>query len=124
MRPEGRDRAYLWDMLDAARAICVFVEGKIFRDYETDRMLRGAVERHLEIVGEAARRVSQSFRDAHPEIPWGPIIAQRNVLAHEYGEIRHERVWSVVAERIPVLIRQLEALGISSDQRPETGCSG
>lgn len=110
MRPEQADHAYLWDMLDAARAILTFVEGKQFHDYENDRMFRGAVERHVEIIGEAAGKVSQDLQDAHPEIPWRPIIAQRHVLAHEYGEIEHALLWRVATERIPELIGMLEPL--------------
>jgi uncharacterized protein with HEPN domain len=104
-------------MLDAARAIAGFVRGKQFADYLADRMLRGAVERHLEIMGEAAKRVSETLREAHPEIAWGWLMALRNVLAHEYGEIRHERIWSVCIERLPGLIRRLEALGIDDNSR-------
>ena len=70
MQPESKDAAHLWDMLDAARAIQEFVVSRSFEDYGSDRMLRGAVERHLEILGEAANRVSQGYRAAHPEIPW------------------------------------------------------
>jgi uncharacterized protein with HEPN domain len=114
MRPDARDVGYLWDMLDAALAISDFVRGKSFRDYQGDRLLRGAVERHLEIIGEAARRVSPAFCEAHQEIPWKLIIGQRNILAHEYGEIRHDRIWNVCIERIPALIRTLESLGIAT----------
>ncbi len=110
MRPEEADYAYLWDMLDAARAVRQFVIGKTFKNYSEDRMLRGAVERHVEIIGEAANRVSQAFQDEHPEIPWRGIINQRHVLAHEYGEIKHELLWKVTADHIPELITRLEKL--------------
>lgn len=110
MQPESKDAAYLWDMLDAARAIHKFVVSRSFEDYGSDRMLRGAVERHLEIIGEAANRVSRGFRSAHPEIPWQRIIAQRNVLTHEYGEIDDALIWRVVTARIPELISQLERI--------------
>jgi len=110
MRPEEADNAYLWDMLDAARAIEQFTAGKTVSDYTSDRMLRGAVERHLEIIGEAANKVSNSFRDAHPDVPWRRIINQRHVLAHEYGEIKHELIWNVVTDHIPELIGQMEKL--------------
>ena len=73
-------------------------------------MLRGAVERHIEIIGEAANRVSRGFRAAHPEIPWRQIIAQRNVLTHEYGDIDDALIWRVVTTRIPELMSQLERL--------------
>src|SRR5271157_780234 len=94
------DAALLWDMLDAAKAIQDFVTGKTFHHYLTERMLRGAVERHLEIIGEAAKGVSKPFQKAHPEIPWHRIIAQRHVLAHEYGEIKLELIWRVATLRI------------------------
>jgi len=110
MRPESSDISYLWDMLDASMAIRQFLVGKTFNDYNTDRLLRGAVERHIEIIGEAARNVCSDFRAKHPEIPWIKIIAQRHVLAHEYGEILTERIWRVASERIPELIKLLEPL--------------
>jgi len=104
------DPAFLWDMLDAAKAIRSFVTGKTFYNYLNDRMLRGAVERQLEIIGEAAKGVSKNFQKAHPDIPWHRIIAQRHVLAHEYGEIKQELVWRVATLRIPELIEILEPL--------------
>ena len=110
MRAESRDAAYLWDMLDAARTIQEFVAGVRFDQYTRDRKLQLAVERALEIMGEAARRVSQEFKTAHPEIPWQGIIAQRNVLAHDYGEIKQDRIWRVASSHIPNLIVQLEPL--------------
>jgi uncharacterized protein with HEPN domain len=110
MQPEKADVAYLWDMWDAAQAIQEFVSGKTFHHYQHDRMLRGAIERHLEIIGEAANRVSLDCRVNHPEIPWRRIISQRHVIAHEYGEIKHELIWKVATVNIPELIAQLESL--------------
>ena len=97
------DKAYLWDMLDAASAVEEFVAGKTWEEYQSNRMMRSAVERHVEIIGEAARRVSDATRQAHPEIPWRAIVGQRNVLAHDYGEILHEAIWAVAKRRIPEL---------------------
>lgn len=108
MQPEQRDAAYLWDMLDAAQMVEQLSEGLNFAQYSNDRRTQLAVERSLEIIGEAAGKVSTSFRNAHPEIPWRQIIGQRNVLIHEYGEIKQERVWKVVRENIPILIKQLK----------------
>jgi len=68
MPPEERDAAYLWDMLDAARAVREFVSSRTYDDYQKDRMLRGAVERHIEIIGEAANHVSDDFQKVHPDI--------------------------------------------------------
>jgi len=110
MQSESKDAAYLWDMLDAARAVRNFVTSRSLEDYASDRMLRGAVERHIEIIGEAANRVSRGFQAAHAEIPWRQIIAQRNVLTHEYGEVDDGLIWRVATLRIPELINQLERL--------------
>lgn len=69
MRPEDRDAAYLWDMLDAARTVLRITAGVGSDRYLQDRTLQLAVERAIEIIGEAAGRVSETFRRAHPEIP-------------------------------------------------------
>jgi uncharacterized protein with HEPN domain len=104
------DRGYLWDMLTAAQAAVSFVQGRTLADYEADLLLRSAVERQIEIIGEAARKVSPEFQSAHPEILWRPIQAQRHVLAHDYGEIKHERIWRLVEIHVPQLIRLLQPL--------------
>src|SRR3989338_11662604 len=104
MRPEERDAAYLWDMLDAAKTVRSFVKDIPFHQYERDRKLQFAVERAIEIIGEAARNVSEEFQRKHPEIPWRGIIGQRHMLANEYGEIMQERLWTVASKRIPELI--------------------
>jgi uncharacterized protein with HEPN domain len=110
MLPESRDAAYLWDMLQASRKAVRSVEGLSFPDYQRDEDLRLTVERRMEIIGEAARRISQSFREAHPEVPWRGLVGLRNVMAHEYDEIDHERVWKVVKDQLPGLVRTLETL--------------
>ena len=120
-RNESRDPAYLWDMLDAASAISTFVAGRTFYDFQTDRMLRNAVERNMEIIGEAANHISENFQKAHPEIPWRNIIGQRNILIHEYGEVKNERIWVVAKERIPELVALLRPLlpqSVMKDDKP------
>ena len=109
MRPEERDPAHLWDMLESARAVLRFTKGVSAEHFATDRLLQRAVEREIEIIGEAASRISEALRAAHPEIPWRTIVGQRNVLIHDYGDVDHERVWLVVTEHLPRLIAGLEA---------------
>jgi uncharacterized protein with HEPN domain len=108
MKPDQRDAAYLWDMLDAARTAVQLSSEQDFDQYANDRRTQLAVERSLEIIGEAAGRVSDLFRNAHPEIPWRRIIGQRNVLIHEYGEIKQERIFKTVTENVPQLIDLLK----------------
>ncbi len=73
-------------------------------------MRRAAVERNLEIIGEAARRVSDGFKREHPEIPWQQIVSHRNVLIHEYGDIDYVKIWKVVSIGVPRLIEQIRPL--------------
>jgi len=110
MPPEKKDPAYLWDILDAAKAVQAFTNQMTFEQYLTDRKLQMAVERALEIIGIAAKHVSEGFQADHAEIPWKKMIGLRNVLAHQYGEIRQERIWAVVATNVPELIRRIEPL--------------
>ena len=97
MRPEERDAAYIWDMLDAAKGVLELVKGMTCEEYLSSRRTQLAVEREVELIGEAARKVSRRFKAAHGEIPWKKIIAQRHVLAHEYGDIRQDRMWALAA---------------------------
>jgi len=115
MLPEERDAALLWDMLTYAREIVDTAGAINFERYMQDKTLRLATERRLEIIGEAARGVTRAFQEAHPEIPWRKIIAQRHVLAHEYGEIRQETIFRVVTDHIPHLVEQLVRFVPSAD---------
>ena len=111
MPPDPKDMARLWDMLDAAKSATEFIHELHYEDFLRDRKTRNAVERNLEILGEAARRVSPDLRQSLPQIPWKSIIGLRNVLAHEYGEIRHEVLWIVVREKLGPLIQEIIDLG-------------
>ena len=107
---EDRDPAYLWDMLEAAQTLRELIVGLSAAAYLADRKTQLAVERAIEILGEAARRVSPILQQAHTEIPWAGIIAQRNVIAHEYGEIKQERLWVVATVHVEDLIPKLRLL--------------
>lgn len=104
------DPALLWDMLDAALAVQEFVRGNSFDDYMASSLLQAAVERKIEIIGEAARHVSKETIEMHPEIEWRGIRAQRHVLAHEYGDIKQDRVWRVATVYVPDLISKLQVI--------------
>lgn len=109
-RDPARDPAYLLDMLEAARALESFVRGRTYEEFCSDLLLRSAVERQIEIIGEAARHVSDETRATRPDIPWRAIIAQRHRLAHEYGLIREETIWRVATFHAPQLARSLVAM--------------
>ncbi len=110
MQPEERDAAYLWDMLQAAREVREMLADRELEAFLEERVLLRAIERGVEIIGESARRVSPSYMDAHPEIPWRQIIGQRNILAHEYGQIDHRLLYRTAMDDIPRLIETIERL--------------
>jgi len=110
MLPDARDGGYLLDMLHHARGVDRAVQDRTLDEYTAEEDLRLAVERRIEIIGEAAGCVSREFKKAYPEIPWRKIVAQRNVLAHEYGEIQDDIMWRVATVSIPELIALLEPL--------------
>ena len=73
-------------------------------------MLQSAVERQLEILGEAGGRISEEFRQAHPAIDWRTIVGLRNILIHRYDQIQQDILWNIVATELVNLLAQLEPL--------------
>jgi uncharacterized protein with HEPN domain len=104
MLPEEKDAALLWDMHKAASEIVGFVKGVNYERFQSDKMLRYAVERQILVIGEAAKNVSATFKKNSPQIPWTAIVGQRNILAHEYGDILVERIWRVATVFVPELM--------------------
>jgi uncharacterized protein with HEPN domain len=109
--PHKRDDiVILADMLAFAREVVEFVDGKSWEEYESDIKLRRAVERSVELIGEAARRISREFEENHPDIPWNKIIVQRHRLAHEYDVLDDGIIWSVAIKYVPELITQIKPI--------------
>ena len=104
------DIVFLADILDSARLVQEFTVGVSREELVRDVMRRSAVERHLEIIGEAVKNVSEEFRAEHPEIPWKEMAGMRDRLIHGYREVSLDIVWSTATEMIPDLIRQVEPL--------------
>jgi uncharacterized protein with HEPN domain len=115
-----RDDAYLLDMLLAARKVRDFTQAVSWERFQSDELMQNAVMRQIQIIGEAARKVSPQYQQARPEIPWQGIIGMRNRLVHEYFRIIPERIWDVVEKDIPELIRLVEPL-VLPDESPEVG---
>lgn len=111
-----RDDAYLLDILIAARKALKFLEGMTWEEFERSELHQNAVMRALEIIGEAARRISQQTRDAYPEIPWAQIIGLQNRLIHEYFRIDLAAVWDTVRNDLPGLTALIEPLVPPEDE--------
>lgn len=104
------DAALLLDMLTAARDARDFVAGMEEQDFRDSRLHQNAVIRAVEVIGEAAGKVSAEFQAAHPELPWREVTGMRHRLIHGYAQVRLDIVWAVVRGRIPLLIAALEPL--------------
>ena len=113
-----RDDAYLLDMLLAARDAVEFSSQITYPQFESSRLHRNAILKAVEIVGEAASRVSSGTRERQPDIPWSDIIGMRNRLVHAYFEVDDSLVWQTVQEDIPTLITQLERI-VPPDSGPD-----
>jgi uncharacterized protein with HEPN domain len=108
------DQALLQDMISAARSAVAAIRGSEPATLPADHVRALGLVKCLEIVGEAAGRLSADFRGRHSAIPWGQITGMRNRLVHAYFEIDYEQVWKALTEDLPPLIEQLE--GILADE--------
>ena len=86
------------------------MDGVPHAKFVENKMIRYAVERLLLIIGEAANHVSKEFQEQHPEIEWAQIIGLRNILAHEYGEVKMDKIYLAATKSIPALLQKLESL--------------
>jgi len=96
-------------MLDAARMALSFVQGRERADLDTDTQLAFALVKTIEIIGEAASRISGECQNRLPMIPWQDIVGMRNRLIHAYFEINADIVWSALTNDLPALAAQIEA---------------
>jgi uncharacterized protein with HEPN domain len=108
--PHRDDERSLRHMLAHAREALTLTAGKTREDLNRERVLVLAILQLLQIVGEAASRVSIDCCKANPQIPWGQIVAMRNRLIHGYDVIDLDIVWSVMSGDLPALIAELERL--------------
>jgi uncharacterized protein with HEPN domain len=95
-------------MLDYAREAVAMVSGRRRADLDEDRMLQLALVHVIEMIGEAANRVSPPGR--HPDVPWTAAIGARNRMIHGYDSIDYDVVWQIATEDLPALIQTLERL--------------
>jgi len=107
MQPGEADLSFLWDMYNAAKEIVEFTDGLSLNRFASQKIVRYAVERQIVVIGEASKKISVEFKRAHPEFPWKSILAQRNIISHEYGEILIEKVWLTASVHVPEMIALL-----------------
>jgi len=105
-----RDLAYVGHMLDMAKKAVGKTQGLSRESFDADENLRLALTHLVQIIGEAARRVSPEFSSGHPEIPWADIVGMRHKVVHDYLGIDEDIVWRVVTADLPKLVAALNPL--------------
>ena len=112
------DASYLIDIVHYAEVACRFVGDMPRQDFEQNEMVRLATQKALEVIGEASNKLTLAFRAEHPDLEWARMIAMRNLLVHNYGNVDAAVVWDVVKTKQPVLLEKLAPL-ISTANRDE-----
>jgi len=107
---QPKDLIRLRHMRDYSREALDLISGKVRQDLDSDRLLSLALVRLLEIIGEAANRVSSEFQSSHSSIPWLQIISLRNRLIHGYDAVDMDILWQILKRDLPNLIAELESI--------------
>lgn len=115
--PPRSPRQRLHDIRDAILFIEEHVAGREFPDYLADKMLRAAVERSIEIISEASRRLPEDLTGAHPEIPWAKIRGVGNILRHDYDDVYDDVIWAIAKQHVAPLRQAIEAMIAEVDRR-------
>ena len=105
-----QDAVYLGHMLDMTRRALSAVKGKERADHDSDDILRMGLAHLVQVIGEAARRVSPELQSEHPEIPWRQIVGMRHRIVHDYMRVDEDVLWKVVSEDLPALLPHLESV--------------
>ena len=104
------DKIRLLHMLDAAQKAITFVKDKSFQDLTENEILALALVKLIEIIGEAASRISKEYQENNPQISWSAMIGMRNRLVHAYFDINLKILWQTTQEDLPLLVDQLNKL--------------
>ncbi len=107
---EIKDLTRLKHMADSAGAILSFAKGRKRADLDKDRQFLSAVLREMEIIGEAANRVSTHTKKKFPNLPWKETVGMRNRLIHAYFDVDRDVVWATIKEYLPLFLGQLEEI--------------
>jgi uncharacterized protein with HEPN domain len=103
-------RGYLEDILEALEKIQRYVFGMSLEQFRNDEKTQDSVIRNFEIIGEAVKRISEEFKNSHPEVPWRSAAGMRDTLIHDYPNIVADVVWKTAVEDLPVFKKQIAGL--------------
>ena len=110
MREKPKDNERLLHMIEAVDNILEFVEGKSFEEYKSNKILKFAVIKNLEIIGEAAHLLTKDFKQQHNSVQWNDMIGMRHILVHGYYQIRDEIIWATIETELIPLKTEIQKL--------------
>ena len=114
------DRLYLNDMIEACKKVLACIKGLDRVALEADWIRYDAVLHNLEILGEAAKGISDELRQKHPKIPWRKIAGMRDIVAHQYFGLDKDAIWDAANNRIPELLEQLQHVRHEAEESNST----
>ena len=108
MREAIRDKNRLEHIIEAIDNVNEFTQGLAFDDLVGNKMLCHAVVHNIQVIGEAAYKLTKEFCEAHPDVDWKDIIGLRHVLVHDYYRIDFSELWAIIHDELPHLRIQIE----------------
>jgi uncharacterized protein with HEPN domain len=106
----SRDDAYLYDILESARVALSYAKGMTWDQFSKDLLAQDAVIRRLEVIGEAASRVSPTTQEKYAHLPWKAMKGTRNVMIHQYDSIQLDIIWNILQNDLPPVVIELEKI--------------
>ncbi len=103
-----RDSVYIYHIRDAIKNLESYTRGLTFKKLSDSILIQDAVVRKFEIIGEAAKNVSEKFKSQHSKMPWREMSDMRNKLVHEYFDVDIEVVWKTIQDDLPKLKKQID----------------
>ncbi len=109
MRETLRDPLRIKHMLDAIHNVNMYMKGRTEDDLVNNSMLFYAVVKNIEIIGEAAYKLTNDFKESHPDTPWRQIVSMRHILVHGYYQVTADEIFNVYQQDLPILLQQLSS---------------
>lgn len=110
MSSKRRDTEFLRDIMEAMQRVISYTKNSSYEEFMDDTKTQDAVLRNIEVIGEATKGLSTSFKKSHPAVPWRDMSGMRDKVIHHYFGINYDIVWNVAKEQMPQLVPRIESI--------------